>query len=265
FFRAFCMANHLSCMLTTGTIPEILHQFNDLVDNAFSGEYLDAQYPNTFADNSEPILEADEKKITLLPATLYRTFLRFIQADPTMHHSTDYCSAYDDTPAENVMVLNAHVQFLLHVDHRGRRFAAASYCEADSHVIYRSCDGQDLVLGQIKKLFVHKRRCTDGQIHHQVFAVIRQYLGLTTADAIHDPYRRYIGLRASLVYDSPSRENEIVAMRNITAHFVACPYDDGGVLSRPCMVALPLDQVRRNIVDDRCRLVMSTIHRCSAT
>ncbi|KAI0688340.1 hypothetical protein C8T65DRAFT_526276, partial [Cerioporus squamosus] len=243
FFEAFCTTNNLKCMLSAGTLPPILEQFATLLDDAFTGEDLVSDDAATmYADDSEPRREADERKVSQLPAALYRTLLECIRADKSLHHSSVYCSTYDDSPQDRI-VLNAMAEPLSYVQHRGKRFSTAVHCEADSHVIYRAPPKTNrLVLGRIEKLFVHKRRCIDGEFHHQVFAVMRQYSSLSEDDSKHDPYRRYAGLRASLVYESLSRNVEVVPMRDVTAHFVTCPYDDGGLLSRPCIVALPLDQ-----------------------
>ena len=235
------MSNYLSCMLSAGTMPAILHRFKDMIDGTLSEGNVDSEH---FADDSEPSVEADERRVSLLPVHIYRALLRCVQADGTIHHGTEYRTPYDHTAAGDDIVLNAQAEPLLNVRHRGKRFATVSHCETDSHVIFRASNGEGLVLGRIEQLFVHKRRCgTDRKFHHQVFAVVRRYLGLTAADAERDPYRRYSGLRASLVYESLSRENEVITVRNITAHFVTCPYPDEGALSSPCLVALPLDQV----------------------
>lgn len=232
-------------MLAAGTLPSVLEQFAGLVDDAFTGgDIISDDASTTFADNAEPKVEVDEKRVSQLPAGLYRTLLKSIMADDTIHHSSQYSSTYEDSPQDHI-VLNVMAQPLPYIQHRGRRFSTAAHCEADSHVIYRTLPGMDkLVLGRIEKLFAHKRRCIDDEFHHTVFAVVRQYSALSEDDVNHDLYRRYAGLRASLVYDSLSRDVEVIPMRNVTAHFVTCPYDDGGTLRKPCIVALPLDQVR---------------------
>ncbi|RPD52519.1 hypothetical protein L227DRAFT_514717, partial [Lentinus tigrinus ALCF2SS1-6] len=257
FFQAFCMANNLKCMLAAKLLPTVLEQFTPHIDTAFTDNEVNSDdVPAAFSDDSEPVLEVNEKKLALLPKNLYMDLLRRMQADETIHHGTNYCSTYDDSSSQDRTVLNAMAESLMHVEHRGKCFSTATYREADSHVIYRtsSTTTKRLALGRVDRLFVHKRRCSDGQFHHQVFAVLRQYLELDEEDVKYDPYRRYPGLRASLIYDALSNDVEVIPMRDIIAHFVTCPYAAGDAISKSCMVALPLDQVcdislsHRNIV-----------------
>ncbi|RPD63616.1 hypothetical protein L227DRAFT_496922 [Lentinus tigrinus ALCF2SS1-6] len=247
FFRVFCMANNLKCMLAAKLLPAVLEQFAAIIDTAFTGSEDNAEdLPSAFVDNSEPVLQANEKKVSSLPTNLYQALLRRVQTDTTIHHGTQYCSIYDDLSPQrgSMTVLNAMAESLAYVKHRGKRFSTAAHCEADSHVIYRTLLETDhMVLGQVVKLFIHKRKCLDGLFRHQVFAVVRRYLALDEEDVKHDPYRPYPGLRASLVYSAPSDDVEVIPVRDIIAHFVACPYEAEGAIRKPCMVALPLDQV----------------------
>lgn len=239
------MANNVKCMLAAGLLPSVLDQLVDLIDTAFTGNDSNSGHATAaFEDDSEPVLQMDEAKLTLLPANVYRTLLQSIRADETIHHNTQYRSTYDDPPDQGTgaIVLSAMAQSLQYVKHRAKRFSTARHCEADSRVIYRT--NNRLVLGRIERLFLHKRRCRlDGQYHHSVFAAVRQYIALTDDGAKQDPYRRYAGLRASLICEALSNVVEVIPMRNILAHFVACPYEACDELGRPCMVALPLDQV----------------------
>ena len=167
-----------------------------------------------------------------------------MRADATLHQVTQYRSIYETSRHQGVIVLSAVAESLASVIHRGKRFSTAAHCKSDSHVIYRAPPELNrLILGRIDRLFVHKRKRIDGQFHHQVFAVVRQYLELELDEVKQDPYRRYPGLRASLIHDELSSQMDVIPMRDIVAHFVTCPYDADDVVRKPCMVALPLDQV----------------------
>ena len=152
FFRTFCMTNNLKCMLASGTLDPELEQFAELVEGTFIGRDVDMQdIPAPFSDHSEPVTEIDEKKVTLLSAPLYRAFLRCIRTDSTVHHSTQYCSTYDDSLTDGHIVLNANVQPLQYIKHRGKRFSTSAHCESDSHVIYRTQpDTNTLALGRLE-------------------------------------------------------------------------------------------------------------------
>ena len=225
------MTNNLKCMLAAKLLPSVLEQFTTLINAAFIGDGSDGEdSPTPFADNSEPIVETNEKKVTLLPSSLYKGLLQLVQEDDTIHHGTQYYSIHESPSKRDVVVLSAVAEYVASVKHRGKRFSTATHCESDSHVIYRAPPQRNrLVLGQIDRLFVHKRKCLDGQFHHQVFAAVRQYLELEPDDAKHDPYRQYPGLRTSLIYDALSSQVQVIPMKDIVAHFATCRYHTGDI------------------------------------
>ncbi|KAI0716956.1 hypothetical protein C8Q76DRAFT_616501, partial [Earliella scabrosa] len=244
FFNAWCMTNNLKGLLSSTMLPQTraLEELASLIDTTFIGEDA-TTVPSRFGLGSEPGLECNEQKTSLLPIAVYRALLARISDDPTINHSSLYCSVYDRSPATQEIVLNASAQSMHHVHHRGKRFCTYSHCEADSNIVYRDVTDK-LALGRIEGIFVHKRRCQDGEFHHQAFVTLHKYQGLTGYDMEHDPYRRFKGLRATLIYDSLSCHVEVVPMKDVVSHFAKCPYDDGAYkFSKTCLVALPLDQV----------------------
>lgn len=231
-------------MLSTTTAPTALQEFTTFLDTAFMDEAIDSSLNSaatTYSSSSEPLLECNDSKTSVLPVDVYQALLQRISSDPSLHHSTQYTSLYDRSPEAHEVSLNATGQTLSHIKHRGKRFCTASYCAADSNIVYRDITGC-LRLGRVESLFVHKRRRRDGQLHHQVFAAVRGYHRLTDEDASRDPYRRYSALRATLVYNRLSEEVEVVPMMSVASHFVLCPYM-GEFQGGRCAIALPLDQV----------------------
>ena len=222
-------------MIRAGNLPSFLDEFTTLLDVPTEGI-------ESFASDSVPIFEYNDSKTALLPESIYHALLRSIADDPSIHHGTTYRSVYKEVAQTKEVLLSAAAHSTASIKHRGKRFCTISYCEDDSRVVYRK--GEHLILGQIVSIFGHKRGCQDGKFHEQVFVALRRYQSLTQDDALHDPYRRMQGLRTTLTYSTPTETVVVVPMSNITSHFVACPFQDkDSVLSRPCIVALPLDQV----------------------
>ncbi|KAI1782933.1 hypothetical protein LXA43DRAFT_899010, partial [Ganoderma leucocontextum] len=251
FFRAFCMANNLKNLLAAKQLPSIVPDLAELIDCTFVGEVSeDSQdsdihaHHSLFSNSSEPSMEVEETKTHYLSEVAYNALLDVIRSDASLRHSTEYRSVHETDPQK--MVLNSAAQILSTVQHRGRRFATYACCPGDSRVLFRSMlAGGGLALGQIETIFVHRRRSWDGRDHHQTFAVLRPFTALSREDQSHDPYRRHHALRTCLVYETPSQAITVVPMRDIMAQFASCPYvDNNGMISRPCIVAVPLDEVR---------------------
>ncbi|TFK80136.1 hypothetical protein K466DRAFT_504413, partial [Polyporus arcularius HHB13444] len=255
FFQSFCLANNLKIMMVSGQLPAVLHDLIDLIDCAFSGETPESGSitPSVYAAGSEPSLAVDERKKSPLPLATYDALLACIQGDSSLRGIAVYRLIQQDR--EGAIILNSEAQLLQHVEHRGNRYCTYSYYPGDSHVLFRESSGSRsrtqeaehtaLSLGQIQSIFIHKRLQADGSFVHQTFAALRRFNALSEADQRHDPYRRYQSLRATLIYSSPAPSIQVVPMRDITAQFVVCPYRTlQPMLSRQCMVAIPLDEVR---------------------
>ncbi|KAI0691403.1 hypothetical protein C8T65DRAFT_587227 [Cerioporus squamosus] len=254
FFESFCLGNNLKALMVSRELPIVLHDFIDLIDCSFSGDVpeSDTTRPSVYAAGSEPMLTVHEKKASPLPFETYQALLGCIQGDPALRGTGLYRSVFEDQ--DGAIVLNPQAELLQHVEHRGLRYCTYSHYPGDSHVLFRASTAATartretehpaLSLGQIQAIFIHKRLQADGKYLHQTFAALRTFGALSEADQCHDPYRRYNSLRATLIYSSPARNIRVVPMRDITAQFVACPYrHPQSALSRPCMVAIPLDEV----------------------
>ncbi|KAI0703503.1 hypothetical protein C8T65DRAFT_578736 [Cerioporus squamosus] len=271
FFESFCLGNNLKIMMVSRRLPAVLNDLVDLIDCAFSGDTpgSDSIRPSVYAAGSEPSVAVNEQKKSLLPLETYNALLACIRGDSSLRGAAIYRSIQEDQ--ERAIVLSSDAQLLQHVEHRGVRYCTYSYYPGDSHVLFRESPGSTLrtqqtehtalSLGQIQSIFVHKRLQADGSFLHQTFAALRPFNALSEADQRHDPYRRYKSLRATLVYSSPSPTIRVVPIRDIIAQFVACPYrNHQSMLSRQCMVVIPLDEVRvsKALREDVLRVVYAT-------
>ena len=256
FLNTFCSANNLKILMVSKRLPEVLHDFADLIDCAFTGASPAENHTanaSVYGPNSEPLICVTGRKATMLPREIYEALHSCISTDPYLRGSSSYRTVYEVASA--AIVLNAEAEYLNHVSHRGVRYSTHAYHAGDSHVLYKvsSADRTHrmnagaLALGRIHMIFAHKRLQADGQYRHQVFVAIRPFTALSEPDGRSDPYRRYSALRATLVYSSPSSTLRVVPIHDVVAQFVGCPYREpitASTLSRQCMIAIPLDEVR---------------------
>ncbi|KAI0715534.1 hypothetical protein C8T65DRAFT_771456, partial [Cerioporus squamosus] len=253
---AFCLANNLTTLVASKRLPEVLQDFADLIECAFVGTPTEQYSPSrsVYDLDSEPALAVNERKAVMLPRDVYEALRVCIASNPELRGNCTYRTVHTVADGASI-VLNAEAQILQHIEHRGVRYCIHAYHSGDSHVLFRASPAEPtqgagnnaLSLGRIHMIFTHKRLQADGRYRHQVFVALRPFTALSDDDQQRDPYRRYSALRATLIYASPSPTLRVVPMHAVVAQFVACPYREpraASVLSRRCMVAIPLDQVR---------------------
>ena len=195
-----------------------------------------------------PTLVGD-KPFRELNSRVYQGLLRRLNSEPLLSDYTFYRSVDADldgvTPA-----LSPYAQCLASTVYLGRRFTDAKHSNGNGQVMFCS-HGSALPrsYGQIQSIFSHQRRLNSGELRLQVFLAIAQYHTLSFGDAHLDPYRRFDGLGAKLVYSVPSADVQVVPIEAIVSHIVTCPFEDERFTrsGRRYSVIIKLDEVSSSI------------------
>ncbi|KAI0323451.1 hypothetical protein GY45DRAFT_1209873, partial [Cubamyces sp. BRFM 1775] len=224
-FLSFCMASNLRALLSSHSSPEILHLFGPFLETSNSGTDT---LPLAITDLGFPVGDTDDvlcADATDLPALTYDALLHRLNSDPALSSSVTYRHRSSRTDA-GVPVLNPKATILRSVVHKGRRYTDASHNVGDSQVLFTcSSPNRPSTYGRIQSIFVHRRYSSVGVVRRQVFAAVARFSPLSDVDARSDPYRRYVGLGAHLVYADLAATIEVIPVQDIISHFVSCPYE----------------------------------------
>lgn len=192
-----------------------------------------------------PECPLDITKQTQLATETYQALLSFLRRDNRLREGVNFV-AHDAWESSTDVILNHQAQHLGEVRIRGLSFKPRRDHAGDSQVLFISPHSQTegaLSLGQIEDIFVHRRASADQSTpRDQTFIALRRFAGLTEKDQKHDPFKPFRHLRMRLLYQKPISDIMIVPITDVVAHFASCPFADD-ILTRRCMVAVPLDRV----------------------
>lgn len=125
----------------------------------------------------------------------------------------------------------------------GQKFKTANASPRDSYVIYKKQSDTDWAAGQIRQIFLHSSRSSDG-----INTVIRRFLlvdnfrPLSPDHVQFDHYREFPVVGGQLFYDQFTPTPSLITSDEICCHFVHTPHTlpVGNIM---CVHALPLDKV----------------------
>lgn len=97
--------------------------------------------------------------------------------------------------------------------------------------------------GQIAQIFIHRRFIKKNQPIIEPFIVVDEYMPLTTAHVLHDPYRRFPIIDTRLYYSRFHARSPVVRREDLVSHFAMFECIPEGI-EEPCIVMRSLDRVR---------------------
>lgn len=186
-------------------------------------------------DLSEVDVEYDHRQETPLAPHTYEALLDLLNAtNGPIRFQSSYAITMSGHPR-----LHPSGRFVPNVHHDGVRFATKETAARDSYIIYRQSGV--VKAGQILSIFYHQRAGTNGVIVEPFFAV-NPYQSLSSADAIHDPYRRFPELDTQLYYNDFEDTLDVVSTSALVSHFASFIYNPEGI-AKQCIVVRSLDRV----------------------
>lgn len=251
FMDTYCMGSALRGMLSSDALPEELKRFRPIIETAVGNDSRGSLLSDLmiFGADVEPSPQPkfDENSSSQLPGPTYDALLARVQTDESINEGVKFVAHNGWKPGESLEILSPNADVMRKVSNRGLTYKDCNASVGDSLVIFKlrvARQKNALGYGHIVSIFSHRRNTHSGKPRVQIFAAVRQFAGLTPKDQQYDPYRKFKHLRINLIYRSPLPSVEVIPVKDIIAHFASCPYEERH-LSKPCMIAVAMDRVRR--------------------
>ncbi|KAI0657552.1 hypothetical protein C8Q70DRAFT_919435 [Cubamyces menziesii] len=252
FMRYFYIGARLRWMVATDSKAWPDHpEFRDVLQ-AFHSAFQDAARGSRMIDPS--VLLPDEHDHShaasdrtagteeVLGRKLYDALLRAVNTRLPADIKP-YASRYEPQHDNNPFLPSTAI-FSPSVAHAGVTIATYQSRPGNSFVLIRNgAKGSDgrVCAGQVHGIFQHTRT-QGGSTVSDTYLVVKQFRGLSSSHAAHDPYRQFPDIEAWLCYNETDDAELIVPITNFVSHFASYVYTPPGI-RRECIVVKSLDRV----------------------
>jgi hypothetical protein len=219
--RHFCKEQQLRALISKQSLPPALHPLVDLFKSCFQPKMRGTLFTDisAFTASAHPPSASREYPLTL---EVRSGLLSWFSDNQLQMHVP-----YNATPIKSIL-------------HRGASYKPAKVSKGDSNVLIENVPG-DWRAARIHSIFTVK--AFEGQIQeNRTFIAVQKFARLSSADAVHDLYRRYPLVGGRIYYDELHPKIEVVMLDEITAHFAMTPQVCSKI-KRPHIHVLPLDRV----------------------
>lgn len=219
----FCEAQGLRALMSTRTLPRVLHPLIDHFRYRFDYQQIRGTlFTDMFGFKPSAPPTTSAKSIPLSNDIK--------QALGTWFDSQDLPGCVPKYGTE-----------MTSVAHHGAFYKPSSVSRADSFVVVRRAHSKTWKPAQINAIFKIEYY-ESGNKQERTFLAVKYFKHLLPTDARHDHYRRFPLVAGRIYYEETSPDSELISFHDILSHFAMTP-DVCPEIEKPHMHVLPLDRV----------------------